>query len=41
MSDRVLLQDQGESIAVDGMTWRKAKLPAESEGRTDGRYLER
>ena len=40
MAERVLLQDQGESVEVVGTIWRRAKTPSGFVGWADGRYLE-
>ena len=40
MAERVLLQDQGDVVTDEGVTWHKAKTPAGVVGWADGRYLE-
>ena len=40
MAERVLLQDQGETVEVDDITWRKVRTPIGTVGWADGHYLE-
>ena len=39
-AERVLLQDQGDVVTDEGVTWRKARMPAGVVGWADERYLE-
>ena len=40
VAERVLLQDQGDVVTDDGVTWREVRTPAGIEGWANGRYLE-
>ena len=40
VTERVLLQDQGDVVTDDGVTWREVRTPAGVEGWADGGYLE-
>ena len=39
-AERVLMQDQGDVVTDEGVTWNRVRTPAGIEGWADGQFLE-